>query len=152
MLPSTGSFSAVQLPKQNSKALDITSSTGDFPSSNSGAWYPGVPSKKALVLTGVSLLAINALAGHQHISWLHVLWWQWTRALVTQRRRKINLLTALRHSQPEQQPSQSSLNCTCSTSMFLHYLHSCQQVLSFKFYYTPPSLSGTAKDMLRWVW
>ena len=32
------------------------------------------------------------------------LWWQWTRALVTQRRRKINLLTALRHSQPEQQP------------------------------------------------
>ena len=72
MLPSTGNFSAVQLPNQDSKALDITSSTGDFPSSNSGAWYPGVPSKKALVLTGVSLLAINALAGHQHISWLHV--------------------------------------------------------------------------------
>ena len=34
--------------------------------------------------------------------------WQWTRALVTLRRRKIICLTALRHSQPEQQPPRAS--------------------------------------------
>ena len=83
MLPSIGSFSAVKLPEQNPKAVDITSSRGRLSKQqlwrliSRGAHQESLAANRSPTFghrhraTKVPQLA-DALAGHQHIGRLHV--------------------------------------------------------------------------------